>query len=45
MSVKVSQIFLSDINETLPPFLKSTSNSIEKSFNNCDHKIYNNDIY
>ena len=43
MIVKVSQIFLSDINETLPPFLKSTSNSIKKSFNNCDHKIYNNE--
>ena len=43
MSIRVSQIFISDTDEKLSSFLKFTSNSITKEFRNCKHKIYNND--
>ena len=43
MSTLISQIFISDREEKLSPFLELTSKSIKKAFKNCNHKIYNNE--
>jgi len=40
--MNVSQIFISDNDETMPKYLQGSTNSVKTHFRHCEYKIYNN---